>query len=139
MTQLLLSLTTDTYKKIEESRSSVVVAVVKAIRILTGLDLREAKTVWDEMNLGKSVTITIIDNLSTETYNNMYAELKSYSLRITNPLTPTEQAIVILKEQSKLLIDADRFDVAGVLLEAIEKIADCERHNSGMIPIPSAR
>jgi hypothetical protein len=99
------------------------VPVIKAIRTLTGWGLKEAKDAWDAISDDNS-TVVIPIMASVEADQKLVRECQQTMMRngihiLADQLSYTKSMV---REQIKVLVDADALEVATVMLETLANL-----------------
>jgi hypothetical protein len=99
------------------------IPVIKAIRTLTGWDLRTAKDAWDALSDDvTTVTIPILGTVEADPSlaTDCQRELMQNGIHIIiDQLSYTKSMV---REQIKASVDADALELATVLIEALAKL-----------------
>lgn len=96
-----------------------VVSIIKVLRSLSGMSLRDAKHTTDEMNEGKTV------NLKSSGDKYMVAELEGYGITLCNQ--STDEYVHVARSLVTVAISVGNYTEAAAIITAL-MIVDPESH-----------
>lgn len=96
------------------------VPIIKAIRIITGMNLQDAKELWETLVPGTVITIVPLESLSENTLDEQLIELSHCG--ITTFADPVQVTVDLLKAHTRHLIEQGEYRLSKILIDALEQV-----------------